>query len=229
MTAAVTPSLGGGRGEVSVDRLPFTVEEPLIAEAIPDECCFINSLRGPARPLFIIKTNLLYDAALTPHIGVEVPLGERFSVVAEFMRGWWLKRDWSFCWQLEAAALEGRYWFSPLMERHARGGWFAGVFAQAGFYDFQLSATAGVQGECVMTGVSGGYLCPLGGAWSLEFSLGVGYLLTDYRRYTVQPTRDGHELVASAPPMRLHALYPLKAGISLQWTIGRTKKTGRVR
>jgi hypothetical protein len=177
------------------------------------------------RPLFTIKTNLLYDLALTPHLGVEVPLGERFSIGAEFMRGWWLRRDWSFCWQLQAAALEGRYWFSPRMERHRSGGWFAGVFVQAGFYDFQFERTAGVQGEFVMAGLSGGYLCPLDDAWSLEFSLGLGYLVTDYRRYTVAPTHDGHELVATMPQTRLTgAPYPLKIGVSLQYTINRKRK-----
>jgi hypothetical protein len=156
---------------------------------------------------------------------VEAPLGEHFSLGAEFMYGWWLRRNWSFCWQLEAAALEGRYWFRPLMTRHRTGGWFAGLFVQAGFYDFQLERTAGVQGEFVLAGLSGGYLLPLGGAWSLEFSLGLGYLVTDYRRYTVAPTYDGHELVATAPAMRLSgAPYPLKAGISLQWTINHRKK-----
>ena len=190
----------------------------------PDDRCFFNSLWHTARPLLIIKTNLLYDAALMPHIGVEAPLGERFSIGAEFMRGWWIRRDWSFCWQLAAVALEGRYWFSPLMTRHRTGGWFAGILVQAGFYDFQFNPTAGVQGEFVTAGFSGGYFCPLGGAWSLEFSLGLGCLITDYRRYTVASTHNGHELVATAPAKRLiGASYPVKAGISLQWTINHRK------
>jgi hypothetical protein len=193
------------------------LEEPDPEAAVPD-CCV------PGRPLVIIKTNLLYDVALTPHLGVEVPIGERFSVSAEFMRGWWLKRDNSFCWQLEAAALEGRYWFSPLMERHRHGGWFAGIAVQAGFYDFQLHHTRGAQGEVWMAGVTGGYLCPLSSYWSLEFTLGIGCLRTNYRRYNLMPTHNGYELVASAPSTRLTGvLYPLKAGISIQWAI-RSKK-----
>jgi hypothetical protein len=136
------------------------------------------------------------------------------------MRGWWLKRDWSFCWQLEAAALEGRYWWRDRMERHRHGGWFAGIFVQAGFYDFQLSSDKGLQGEFLTIGATSGYLYPLSAHWSIEFALGMGYLLSDYRRYTVEPTRDGHELVASAPPMRFKGLpFPIKAGISIQWTI----------
>jgi hypothetical protein len=211
------------------DRVPLTDEsdEPLTDDSVTrspltdksDDCCvFSSSLRAPGPPLVIVKTNLLYDVALTPHLGVEVPIGERFSVGAEFMRGWWLKSDWSFCWQLEAAALEGRYWFSPLSERHLRGGWFAGVLVQGAFYDFQLQPDSGVQGECLMAGLTGGYLYPLSTHWSLEFSLGLGYLRTNYRQYTVEPTHKGHELVRSTSPMRLTGvLYPLKAGISIQW------------
>jgi hypothetical protein len=179
-----------------------------------------------SRPVVIIKSNLLYDVALTPHLGVEVLIGEHFSIGAEFMRGWWLKRDWSVCWQLEAAALEGRYWWRSPTQRHFHGGWFAGIFTQAGLYDFQLSSNKGIQGESLMAGVSGGYLCPLSTHWSLEFSLGIGYLLTDYRRYTVAPNHDGHELVAMEPLTRFKGVpYPIKAGISLQWAIGRNKIT----
>jgi hypothetical protein len=203
--------------------VPIAPEPPIA----PDSCgTFPEPLRQPALPRIIIKTNLLYDAALTPNLGVEVLLGERFSVSAEFMRGWWLKRDWSFCWQLEAAALEGRYWWRDRMERHLRGGWFAGVFVQAGFYDFQLSSDKGLQGEFLTIGATGGYLYPLSTHWSIEFTLGMGYLLSDYRRYTVEPTHDGHELVASAPPMRFKGLpFPIKAGISIQWTIRWGKNT----
>jgi hypothetical protein len=209
----------------SVDRSPFPDSLPPFSV---DRSPFPDSLPGNGRlllPRIIIKTNLLYDAGLTPNLGVEVPIGEHFSVGAEFMRGWWLKRDWSACWQLEAAALEGRYWWRNRMERHRHGGWFAGIFAQAGFYDFQLSSDKGMQGEFLMAGVAGGYLCPLSAHWSIEFALGIGYLLSNYRRYTVETTHDGHELVASAPAMRFKGVpYPIKAGVSLQWTIGWGKK-----
>jgi hypothetical protein len=224
-TVPITPEAPEAPAPLTAELVAEAPEAEPVAEAPYDCCTFTNSLRMPALPRIIIKSNLLYDVALTPNLGVEVLLGERFSVGAEFMRGWWLKRDWSFCWQLEAAALEGRYWFRHRMERHLHGGWFAGIFAQAGLYDFQLNTHSGMQGEFVMAGVSGGYLCPLSAHWSIEFALGIGYLLSNYRRYTVAPTRDGHELVASAPAMRFKGLpYPIKAGVSLQWTIGWGKK-----
>jgi hypothetical protein len=190
------------------------------AETSSDDCCVFESTLRTSPPLVIIKTNLLYDVALTPSLGVEVPLGERYSVEVDFMRGWWLRRDWSFCWQLEAASLEGRYWFVDRAERYRQGGWYAGILLQGAFYDFQLHSTRGVQGESMMAGVTGGYLYPLRHGWSLEFSFGLGYLRTNYRRYTVQTIHnDEHELVKSAPSLRLQGIFPLKAGVSLQWAI----------
>lgn len=60
-------------------------------------------------PLFALKTNLLFDLALTPNIELEVPIGKRWSVNGEFMRGWWLNKSNTFCWQVESFGLEGRY------------------------------------------------------------------------------------------------------------------------
>jgi hypothetical protein len=71
-----------------------------------------------------------------------------------------------------------------------------------------------------MGGASGGYVHPLGDRWSVELTLGAGYLLNDYQRYTVEPTHSGNELVRQGTPMRLKGLiFPLKAGVSLQWAI----------
>jgi hypothetical protein len=224
-------------GEMTKGKETATAAEPSannpvsstsVVETSSDDCCvFESSLRETSLPLVIIKTNLLYDVALTPNLGVEVPIGERYSVEVDFMRGWWLKRDWSFCWQLEAASLEGRYWFSDRAERYLKGGWYAGILLQGAFYDFQLNSTRGVQGETMMAGVTGGYLYPLGCGWSLEFSLGLGYLRTNYRRYTVETIHnDEHELVKSDASMRLQGVFPLKAGVSIQWAI-RTKSKRR--
>jgi hypothetical protein len=183
---------------------------------------YVRHLREERRPLATLKTNLLYDLALTPGIGVEVPIGLRWSVDVNFLRGWWMKSDRSFCWQLQAVSVEGRYWLSKRMFTRLQEGWFVGAFAQTGFYDFQLKRSAGLQSSkyCAMAGASGGYAYSLGENWSLEGALGVGYFFNDYRRYTVEPTYDGLRLVKSGSTMRFKApVFPLKVGVSLQWTI----------
>ena len=42
------------------------------------------------RPLFALKTNLLFDAALMPNIEIEVPVNKRWSLNGELMFPWWL-------------------------------------------------------------------------------------------------------------------------------------------
>jgi hypothetical protein len=197
------------------------------ANMLYDRC---RCSRSQEQPVATIKTNLLYDLALTPNVGVEVPIGERWSVGADFMRGWWLKRDWSFCWQVQSAGVEGRFWLSDRTGQLKQGGWFIGAFVQAGFYDFQLHSARGVQGEhAVVPGLSGGYVHPLGRGWGLEFTLGAGYLTNSYRRYTVEATHDGHELVRLGAPMRLVGVMPFKVGVSLQWTFSKKVRYRRDR
>ena len=49
-----------------------------------------QSMRGDSlRPLFAIKTNLLYDALLTPNFEIEKDLGSRLSLMAETAFPWY--------------------------------------------------------------------------------------------------------------------------------------------
>ncbi len=178
------------------------------------------------RPLFALKTNLLFDAALTPNIEIEVPIGSRWSVNGEFMRGWWLRKQ-TFCWQLESFGVEGRYWFGDRAVRRQLTGWFAGVFASGGFYDFQFHRTRGVQGEFyLLAGVSGGYGMAISRSWSIEFSAGIGYIINNYRRYTVI---DNDYLVRCGEEHRFQSIFPAKAKISLVWLIHRKVRKGGAR
>lgn len=174
------------------------------------------------RPIFSLKTNMLYNMALTPNVAAEVALGKRWSVSAGFMRGWWLERGWAFCWQLQAAELEARCWLRRNEKQPVQTGWFAGAFASAGLYDFQLERDRGVQGEISgMGGLTGGYAFALGQSWRLELSAGAGYLISSYRTYNVVHADGSHVLVKAGPDKRLKAFAPLKAGVSLVWVFSR--------
>ncbi|MDR2809079.1 MAG: DUF3575 domain-containing protein [Tannerellaceae bacterium] len=175
-------------------------------------------------PLFALKNNLLYDLALTPNIEVEIPLSGRWSVNAEFQGGWWLRENDSFCWQIMAGGMEGRYRLGNRYKRSALSGWFVGAFVGAGYYDFQLKSVNGVQGEFyIMSGLSGGYTLPLSNRWLMEFSAGIGYFSSDYRRYRIEDRL----LMKQGESMRMTALMPLKAKVSLSWLIcGRKKVKG---
>ncbi|MDR3118221.1 MAG: DUF3575 domain-containing protein [Mediterranea sp.] len=166
-------------------------------------------------PLFAVKTNLLFDLAMTPNIEVEIPLNWRLSVCGEFQHGWWLKKDNTFCWQVETLGLEGRYWLGNRRRRRVLTGWFMGAFAGMGVYDFQLERNRGIQGDFyISAGLSLGYMKQLGNSpWRMEFSAGGGFLTTDYTRYQIYQDK----LTRYGPQMRFSGLAPLKAKVSLAY------------
>jgi len=200
-----------------IEEVPAVIEE---ASPVPEAQAVCER-----RPLFSLKSNLLYDLALTPNIEVEVPVGKRWSVHGEFQHGWWLKSDDSFCWQLEAAGLEGRYWLGDRSGRGVLTGWFVGLFAGAGVYDFQLKKDRGYQGDFyISAGVSAGYAVQFGSSpWGMEFSAGAGYLTTDYTPHTPNPYVQ-HELLRDGADQRFRGILPLKAKVSLIYLFSRKVK-----
>ncbi|MFI3285627.1 MAG: DUF3575 domain-containing protein [Rikenellaceae bacterium] len=171
--------------------------------------------------LLAIKTNLLYDLAFTPNIEVEVPFGERWSVNGEFARGWWLKEH-TRCWQVQSAGIEGRYWFGDRSKRDQLTGWFAGLFANTGFCDFQFKDATGVQSDFYyIAGLSAGYSLPLSERFNMEFSAGAGYMVNEYQKYWVE---NNTTLIEDGPRMKMQSFLPAKVKVSLSWLIFRTKK-----
>lgn len=192
------------------------------------------------RPL-ALKTNLLFDAATLFNIEVEVPLGKHWSILGEWTFPWWgglgnnggvspvPRYSKKVTMQMLSGGVEARYWFprSRSLEKKATrwndynplNGWFVGLYTGAGKYDFQLGGD-GMQGEFfIAAGISAGYAHPIGKYLHMEYSLGLGYLNTEYYNYT---PRDGHKVVKILPngqyDRRKQTWFGLtKAKISLVW------------
>lgn len=171
------------------------------------------------------KTNMLFDLVGAVNVGVEVPIGKRFSVDANWLFPWYVAKNWSWCYQLLWGDLEGRMW---LGDRDARGlmkGHFLGLYAGAGLYDFQWRDADGYQGEFFLAaGLSYGYCLPLNKSLNLEFELGFGYLQSDYRHYYHIVEADGtSKLIRDRLTGTLSYWGPTKAKISLviplQWKV----------
>ncbi len=75
------------------------------------------SVRAYRRPLFALKTNLLFDAALMPNIEIELPIGKRWSLNGEYMFPWWQLNGDKYCLQVLSGGLEGRYWLGKRSNR----------------------------------------------------------------------------------------------------------------
>ena len=154
----------------------------------------LESERKDKKPLLIaLRTNAL--AVPLANIGAEFSVSSRFSVGADLYYPWiWRRRQGDcvdykgWCFQMMALDLEGRYWLGgdkkeklPLERRLL--GHSVGVYAAAGYYDFQRNYS-GHQGEFVDVGVDYLYACPVfGGRLHLEFEIGVGYIYSASRPY----------------------------------------------
>ncbi len=138
------------------------------------------------KPLLAVKTNLLFDVFSAVNLEIEVPIGQRWSVLGECIFPWWIWEQKQSCLQLVNVNAEGRYWFNRLSGGPVMTGWFAGLYAGGGYYDFEWK-NKGYQGEFYMSaGLTGGYAHTLGkdSNFRMEYSVGIGYLNTRYREYS---------------------------------------------
>lgn len=170
-------------------------------------------------PPFAVKTNLLYDAALVPNVGLEFFFKERWSVGVNWMYAWWKTDRRHYYWRVYGGDVEARYWLGSDGYGHRRSGHHLGVYAQTGTFDFEL----GGRGYMVDRwgyggGLSYGYSLPVARNLNLDFSIGVGvfhglckeYLPID-GRYVWQLTK------------KLNWIGPTKAEVSLVWHLGNRK------
>lgn len=181
-------------------------------------------------PVLAAKSNLLFDAATIVNLSVEAPLGDRYSISADAYFPWWKNESCDITIQLMAATLEGRYWFGHRDTCPRLTGWFGGLYAGGGYYDFQLGGD-GVQGELfIVGGLSAGYAHTISKHLRLEYSVGLGYLMTDYRKYTTAQSAEHGKIKVREYPWedkRLSGILPSKLSVSLVWIFNRRKESQR--
>lgn len=188
-----------------------------------------SPMRVTKRPLFALKTNLLFDAYLAPNVEIEVPLGRRWSVNGELMFPWWLVNSGKYCLQILTGGLEARYWTGTRKRRMSREvltGHFIGLYAGGGKYDLQWEEK-GYQGEFfIAAGISYGFAHKIARNLRMEYNLGIGVLHTDYRHYH---TRDNYKTLLWQENGTYTWFGPTKVKISLVWLLNRKVKKGGAR
>lgn len=169
------------------------------------------------RVLFALKTNLLYDATTMLNTEIEIPIGNRISVLWEDVYPWW-NIGYKYCLQHWEMGPELRFWFrGPNPQPNEKlSGWFVGAYGMSAKYDFQYESRFSYQGEYWSAGLTFGWSKILrtrernvrnerserkdgrkknfrARPCRLEFSLGAGFVRTDYRHYL--PTDDFTQLI----------------------------------
>lgn len=162
----------------------------------------------PFRPIFALKTNMLFDALMTPNFEIEVPFGRKrnWSIMVEDWFPWWLfnknkkgdsnpykwlgvpykrsgDKSYKSAYELWVVGVEVRRWFNRCaVQTPLMTGHFVGLYAASGKYDIERNSV-GDQGEFQSYGITWGYSWLLGRRWNLEVSASAGVLWGPQRHY----------------------------------------------
>ncbi len=163
------------------------------------------------------KTNMLYDLAMVPNVGVEFYLGKNYSLSANWMYSWWKKHSWHWFWRTYGGDIEVRKWFGAKAQEKPLQGWHAGLYAQMVTYDFETGGRGYLGDRWTWGGgVSLGYSMPIKRRLNIDFTLGLGYLGGEYKEYL--PIDDCY-VWQSTKNRRWFG--PTKLEVSLVYLIGR--------
>lgn len=154
------------------------------------------------------KSNLIYDALLSPSVEFEYHFNPSWSVALEYNMAWWKNTGDNRTYQLAVISPEARHYFSP---RRSPNGHFAGVFGGFTWYDL-AGHHSGHRGNGYFAGATYGYSFRVSDKVSLEAALGIGYLRASYKDYTV---KDSHHVYRRTRNSGYFG--PLKARLAIVW------------
>lgn len=137
-----------------------------------------------------VKTNLLYDALLTPDLGLEAKLAPQWTLdVTGNVNFWKINQHRWKQWNLQP---EVRYWFCQAFSGHFLGAHLIGGEYNFGNLplgfkflgtDFSQLRDNRFQGWMGGAGIAYGYSWILDKHWNFEAELGIGWIYTHYDKY----------------------------------------------
>lgn len=164
-----------------------------------------------------LKNNLLYDASLTPNVGMEVGLSKKWTLDTTFGLNPWTFDD-NKKWRHWLLQPEARYWFcrtfnGAFVGLHLMGGEF-----NAGGVDFPLGIAPCLhhnryEGWYVGGGVVYGYQWPVSRHFSIETVIGLGYDYLKYKKFPCEhcgaQSGEGHYNYVGPTKVALNMIYNL--------------------
>lgn len=139
----------------------------------------VPEVTTPKSKYLAIKTNLLFWAVAVSNIGIECPIGQKWSVDIPFV---YTPFKLSRKFRLEVLGIqpEIRYWLRDQMEGH-----FLGIHGHTAWYNVSMNKKRRYQdkdGDSPLwgAGLTYGYAKSLSKHWGLEFLIGAGYTNLHY-------------------------------------------------
>ncbi len=171
--------------------------------------------------MLALRSNLLFDIAGAPNIGVEIMIGTKFSIAADAAYAYWhINRTYAL--QTIQGGIEGRYWFR-LTDGKPLTGWSAGVYGMySSRYDVQWNG--GYQGDGFWSaGISAGYSMPIAKRLNLEFAIAAGYFFTPEVRHYHRG--QGGRLMWQQTRYNVGRVSLTKVKVNLIWLLGKKGTT----
>ena len=163
-------------------------------------------------PKLALKTNILYDGAMTPNIGLEIVFKNQWSINANWYFAHWENDRKHRYWDINAGMVEVRKWIGHRARMYQMQGHHLGLFFGVGNYDFERGHKGYQSKFSFVTGLNYGYSINLYRSLYLDFCLGVGYLGGRYKKY--KPQEDKYCLIKSK---MMHWVGPVNAEITIVW------------
>ncbi len=186
---------------------------------------YISPIGDDSQLLFALKSNLVLDLVSVVNLAVEIPIGERWSVVGEVVHPWWRSWPADFTMQIESYHAEVKYWLGDRSTKEQLQGWSVGAYGGWGRYDIQPFSKKGVQGSFFDAGAHIGFAHPIAKSLNLEYTIGFGYVSTSYNDYEMvnNSVEYGDIKVIPYPWINntLKSILPTRCGVSLVWVINR--------
>lgn len=204
------------------------LEIPSLSVNLPGEVTVSPDIKMPvdARRNFYmaLKTNMLYDLLAVPNISAEFYVGKNWSIVGNWMYGWWKTDARHRYWRIYGGDVALRWWFGSQAHRKPLTGHHIGVYGGVVTYDFEWGGKGymgGLPGKTLwdrcmkVCGLEYGYSLPIARRLNIDFTIGIGYMGGKYMTY-----EPDDKFYVWKSTNKLNWFGPTKAEISLVWLIG---------
>ena len=215
---------------VRVDSIKLEIDSVVDVDSVEQEIdsVGVDSVKQERmeKAVVALRTNMLYDAALIPNIGIEVKLGKGFTIGADWFGTWLFSDKKHIYWQCYGGYLTARYYWGKAAAEQPFTGHHVGIYGTALTYDVEFggkgyqAAKFGFGG-----GVEYGYSLRVARSLCIDFDLGLGYQGGEYKVY--MPTDDGTGHYVWMSTHRRNWWGPTKAEISLKWLISAKEKKNK--
>lgn len=159
--------------------------------------------------IWSLRMNLLYRLANMVNAGVEWKPSADWGLL---LNAGWSGTEWS------GGDRKLRLWMvSPEVRWYLSkdNRWYVGAEAHMGKFNIKLSDT-GYQGNYMGGGLTAGYRTRLSRYFDMDFSLGLGYIYTDYDEYYRE---NGESVKINETRIKKNIIGPTQAGVSLIWKL----------